>query len=162
MTKDMLQVAEGIMDSAIEEFRAVNLKNIKTVQDYAENGLEIYLSDIEARYTLALCREIQEKINMGEIPSSNEWFHWRKKIECASTLVLAQMTEEQRSAFISGWEQAIGYVEDLESLAPWSRPWLYEKEIVVAGEYPEEWGASWWDQNRNELERYLLERKECE
>lgn len=85
----------------------------------------------------------------------------KKMIEEAKILVLSQMTEQQRSAFIAGWEKSGGYMDDLESPNPWCCPWYYEKQIKVTGEVPEEWGASWWEQCRNEVEQ-LLESEEDE
>lgn len=41
----LLEVAEGILDSAASEYLEVNLSSIESVQAYAENGCAITLSD---------------------------------------------------------------------------------------------------------------------
>ena len=61
-------------------------------------------------------------------------------------------TEEQRDAFVEGWESAGGFMGDLETPNPWCCPWDWSDEIEVEGEAPEEWGADWWRQNRAEIE----------
>lgn len=75
MSTDMLKVAEGIMDSAAEEYRAENLSGIIAVQNYAENGLNIHLTDKEANIVLEYCRAMQARLGAGEIPGSNDWYH---------------------------------------------------------------------------------------
>lgn len=74
-----------------------------------------------------------------------------KKIETSA------LTEEQQAAFIEGWENAGGYIDDLETSCPWCCPWFYAKTIIVDGETPEQWGASWWDQCKNDVEENLKE-----
>lgn len=71
-----------------------------------------------------------------------------KKIETSA------LTEEQQAAFIEGWENAGGYADDLDECSPypWCCPWLWSAEIFVDGDTPEEWGASWWDQCKNEID----------
>lgn len=63
-------------------------------------------------------------------------------------------TDVQREAFIRGWEAAGGYMHDLDSSAPWCCPWTHgSTKINATGNTPEEWGASWWAQCREEVER---------
>lgn len=59
-----------------------------------------------------------------------------------------RLTESQKARFIAGWEAAGGYME-----YSWRRPWEYCYEIEVEGSTPEEWGASWWDQVKPEIEQ---------
>ena len=78
-----------------------------------------------------------------------------------TTLNLKLLTEEQKDAFIEGWENAGGLTDDLETPNPWCAPWFWndEIEIEVEGETPEEWGADWWRQNKAEIEALIAEEK---
>ena len=69
----------------------------------------------------------------------------------------ADFTEEQRQAFIEGWENAGGYTDDLdESPAPWACPWYHgNTKIEVTGDDPKSWGAQWWAQCKDEIEELL-------
>lgn len=66
------------------------------------------------------------------------------------------MTEEQRAQFIEGWEGAGGYIGDLGFPDPWCAPWYTKETIEVTGDNPKEWGAQYWDQCKDEIERYLV------
>lgn len=68
------------------------------------------------------------------------------------TINTKNLTDEQRVAFIAGWENAGGTVDDEETSMPWYAPWFYRNNITVEGHTPEEWGASWWDKCRDEIE----------
>lgn len=71
------------------------------------------------------------------------------------------MTEEQRAAFIEGWEEACGYTDDMGSPDPWCAPW-YTKEIIeVKGNDPKDWGAQYWEQCKEEIESYLVVEEGC-
>lgn len=67
---------------------------------------------------------------------------------------MATLSEKQKAAFIEGWENAGGYTDDLDvcSPYPWCCPWLWAAEIWVDGETPEEWGASWWEACKDEID----------
>lgn len=74
-----------------------------------------------------------------------------------------KFTEEQEARFIDGWENAGGPTSDLEAGVdtPWCCPWYWEPEIEVEGTTPEEWGASWYAQCKEELDRLLAEEREA-
>lgn len=56
-------------------------------------------------------------------------------------------TEEQQQEFIIGWEAAGGYMDDLDSPAPWCCPWYHgNTKIKVFGDDLKSWGAQWWNQ----------------
>lgn len=76
-----------------------------------------------------------------------------------TTLNLATLTEEQRDAFIRGWQNAGGYMDDADSPCPWCAPWTSCDSIDVEGETLEEMGADWWRQNKAEIEAQLAEEK---
>ena len=63
-------------------------------------------------------------------------------------------TESQQNAFVEGWERAGGPTDDCEEgvSTPWCCPWYWNPIITVNGNTPEEWGASWWEQCREEVE----------
>ena len=69
-------------------------------------------------------------------------------------LNLDKLTEEQKDAFTQAFINAGGpndaEIEGLES--PWCAPWYYESTIEVEGSTAAEWGASWWTQNRDEID----------
>lgn len=66
------------------------------------------------------------------------------------------MTEEQRAQFIEGWEEACGYIDDMGS----PDPWYTGETIEVTGDNPKEWGAQYWEQCKEEIERYLVVEEE--
>lgn len=68
-----------------------------------------------------------------------------------TTLNLATLTEEQRDAFIRGWQNAGGYMDDADSPCPWCAPWTSCDSIDVEGETLEEMGADYWEQCREEI-----------
>ena len=70
------------------------------------------------------------------------------------------MTEEQRAAFIEGWEEACGYIDDMGSPDPWCAPWYTQEIIEVTGNDPKEWGAQYWEQCKDEIEHYLVVEEE--
>lgn len=74
-----------------------------------------------------------------------------------TTLQLNTLTSEQRDAFIRGWQNAGGYMDDADSPAPWCAPWTSCDSIDVEGETLEEMGADWWRQNKAEIEALIAE-----
>lgn len=76
-----------------------------------------------------------------------------------TTLNLKSLTEEQRDDFVEGWENAGGFMGDLETPCPWCCPWDWTDEIEVEGETLEEMGADWWRQNKAEIEALIAEEK---
>lgn len=64
----------------------------------------------------------------------------------------SRFTDEQKDRFVEGWERAGGPTDDAESPMPWCAPWLWQSEITVRGTGPEEWGADWFRQCRDEIE----------
>lgn len=76
-----------------------------------------------------------------------------------ATINLKTLTEEQQKAFIEGWENAGGFMGDLETPHPWCCPWDWNDEIEVEGETLEEMGADWWRQNKAEIEALIAEEK---
>lgn len=68
-----------------------------------------------------------------------------------TTLQLTTLNSEQRDAFIRGWQNAGGYMDDADSPFPWCCPWFYADAIDVEGETLEEMGADYWEQCREEI-----------
>ena len=66
-------------------------------------------------------------------------------------LYLAALSEQDQDRFIDGWTAASGYVGDMDLPNPWCCPWFYADAIDVEGETPEEWGADYWEQCREEI-----------
>lgn len=74
-----------------------------------------------------------------------------------TTLQLTTLTSEQRDAFIRGWQNAGGYMDDADSPSPWCAPWTSCDSIDVEGETLEEMGADYWRQNKAEIEALIAE-----
>ena len=74
-----------------------------------------------------------------------------------TTLNLKSLTSEQRDAFIHGWQDAGGYMDDADSPSPWCAPWTTCDSIDVEGETLEEMGADYWRQNKAEIEALIAE-----
>jgi hypothetical protein len=76
----------------------------------------------------------------------------------------ATYTDDERDAFVSGWEYAGGTMGDVESSTPWCCPWYHSSPVisVEAGSMPTptEAGALWWAACRQEIEQ-LLEAEEA-
>lgn len=71
----LLDVAEGILDSAASEYLEYNLASVENVQAYAENGCGIYLSDSEAQKVLYICKAwIKSDLN-----DDNDYYYAVKK-----------------------------------------------------------------------------------
>lgn len=68
-----------------------------------------------------------------------------------TTLQVNTLTSEQRDAFIRGWQNAGGYMDDADSPCPWCAPWTSCDSIDVEGETLEEMGADYWEQCREEI-----------
>ena len=62
-------------------------------------------------------------------------------------------SEEARDAFIEGWEDAGGTMDDLESSTPWCCPWEWEPVIDVHSKKPYDMGKEFWRQLKPEIER---------
>lgn len=68
-----------------------------------------------------------------------------------------KLSDEQKEKFVEGWEEAGGTMADAESDTPWCAPWEWQPEIVVRGTTPEEWGADWYAQCKDEIDAILAE-----
>lgn len=79
------------------------------------------------------------------------------KMEGFRTIDAADLSEEEQEQFIEGWESVGGFTDDLdESPAPWCCPWYHGNTVItVKGSTPQEWGADWWSQCRDEIEEEL-------
>lgn len=74
-----------------------------------------------------------------------------------TTLQLTTLGSEQHDAFIRGWQNAGGYMDDADSPSPWCAPWTSCDAIDVEGETLEEMGADYWRQCKPEIEAQLAE-----
>ena len=74
------------------------------------------------------------------------------------------LSVKEQDRFVLGWELAGGYIGDAENCEedPWCCPWFYETVIRVDGHTPEEWGASWWYQNEEEIAAQIQADEEYE
>lgn len=72
-------------------------------------------------------------------------------------LYLTTLSEQDKEAFIAGWESAGGYMDDADSPSPWCAPWTSCDAIDVEGETLEEMGADYWRQCKPEIEAQLAE-----
>lgn len=72
-------------------------------------------------------------------------------------LYLTTLSNQDKEAFIAGWESAGGYMDDADSPSPWCAPWTSCDAIDVEGETLEEMGADYWRQCKPEIEALLAE-----
>jgi hypothetical protein len=79
MTTKLLEVAEGILDSAAHEYREENLSSLESVKAYAENGCDIYLSDDEAKQVLDACKTWVDGTESGDLNGTNDYYYAVKK-----------------------------------------------------------------------------------
>lgn len=91
----------------------------------------------------------------GERMTEEQWTETLREFTAGVTVNVAELTEEQRVAFIGGWSDAGGYTGDVGTPCPWCAPWTYTQTIKVRGTTPEEWGAHWWDLMADEVEAEL-------
>lgn len=69
------------------------------------------------------------------------------------TINTRMFTEEQRNAFYKAFVSAGGPDDaDGSNPAPWGCPWEWEPTIEVDGNTVEEWAASWYAQNKDEID----------
>lgn len=70
-----------------------------------------------------------------------------------------KFTEEERAAFIEGWEMAGGATDDANSdnPCPWCCPWDYSETIEVTGTDVKDWGRQYWEACKPEVEAALAE-----
>lgn len=73
-----------------------------------------------------------------------------------------KFTDEEKDRFVNGWQEAGGYMDDADSRCPWFAPWEHSSNgtIFVEGSTPEEWGASWWNECKDEIEELLKQEQE--
>lgn len=76
MSKRTYKIAEAIMDSAICEYRFVNLKNAESVENYAWCGMNLTISRDESEAILRACRAYIGFIANHHLPNfhgSDDW-----------------------------------------------------------------------------------------
>jgi len=75
------------------------------------------------------------------------------KNEHGKTLVnTMSFTDTERADFISGWQDAGGYMGDADFAAPRCTPWYRDDAwIEVSNEAlsPQQMGAGWWEQSKH-------------
>ena len=76
---NLLNIAEGILDSAASEYLDSNLESIKSVKQYAEGALDVYHSDSEAEKIHAACTAWVKGIESGELHGSNDYYYTVEK-----------------------------------------------------------------------------------
>lgn len=82
-----------------------------------------------------------------------------------TTISTLSFSDDDRAAFIRGWEAAGGYVGDIDTPRPWCMPWTYAPEIKLqlssAAAYTlEELGAAFWGKQRDAVEDALADELE--
>jgi len=75
----LLNVAEGILDSAASECLEENLSSIESVQAYAENGMDVVLSNDESSKVLNVCKSWITGVESGELNGTNDYYYTVKK-----------------------------------------------------------------------------------
>jgi len=70
----LFDVAEGILDSASEEFLESNLESAASVARYADGAFNLCLLDSEAERVRAVCCAWVARLESGEIPGPDEYY----------------------------------------------------------------------------------------
>lgn len=72
------------------------------------------------------------------------------------------ITAEEKSDFIKGWRDAGGYMDDVEaqSPCPWCMPWMGGTDVTCEGETAYEWGQSYWQACKDEVESLIKEEQD--
>ncbi|OEE38265.1 hypothetical protein A1QO_02490 [Vibrio genomosp. F10 str. ZF-129] len=78
MSMKLLEVAEGILDNAAQEYINENLSSLESVKAYG-NGCDIYLSDAEAKQVFDVCKTWLCGTESGELNGTNDYYHTVKK-----------------------------------------------------------------------------------
>ena len=66
-------------------------------------------------------------------------------------------SEQAQQEFIEGWEDAGGYIDDLEGPSPWCCPWYYSPIINVNSRKPYDMGKEYWRRVKPEIEKELAQ-----
>lgn len=81
-----------------------------------------------------------------------------------TTISTLSFSDDDRAAFIRGWEAAGGYIGDIDTPRPWCMPWTYATEQRFAGAIDgysmEELGARFWAWQRDAVEAALADELE--
>ena len=82
--------------------------------------------------------------------------------DVAKVIDPAELTEEQRAEFVTGWIDAGGYMGDTDSPCPWCAPWYWTHDLEVVGADPYEWGADHWKSVKEDVERLTASENELD
>lgn len=77
---------------------------------------------------------------------------------------LTCLSEDDKAAFVRGWENAGGYTDDRDCPCPpdaiWCMPWTFHNHLdVPAGMTMTELGAWWWDECHTEVDELLMQQE---
>lgn len=79
MKVNLFEIADFLLDDAIKEYRAINLRDTVSVQIYASHALDMYISDEEAQIILECCKNW---INYDGNEASNDYYNIVEKPLC--------------------------------------------------------------------------------
>lgn len=108
--------------------------------------------------TIRLTPEEQKELQLiGGSKWIRETLEQIREKKMTTTIDTTKFTEEERAAFIEGWEEAGGYMGDADSPAPWCCPWDGVELIEVTGVDIKGWGRQYWIACKPEIEQILAE-----
>ena len=108
--------------------------------------------------TIRLTPEEQKELQLiGGSKWIRETLEQIRENKMTTTIDTTKFTEEERAAFIEGWEEAGGYMGDADSPAPWCCPWDGVELIEVTGVDIKGWGRQYWIACKPEIEQILAE-----
>lgn len=108
--------------------------------------------------TIRLTPEEQKELQLiGGSKWIRETLEQIREKKMTTTIDTTKFTEEEREAFIEGWEEAGGYMGDADSPAPWCCPWDGVELIEVTGVDIKGWGRQYWIACKPEIEQILAE-----
>lgn len=108
-------------------------------------------------------RLTDEEMRMLRLMGGSKWIQDQIKAigekKMTAMIDTTRFTKEEQNAFIEGWEEAGGYMDDAdgENPCPWCCPWDSAEIIEVTGSDVKDWGRQYWIQCKPEVEAALAE-----
>ncbi len=108
-------------------------------------------------------RLTDEEMRMLRLMGGSKWIQDQIKAigekKMTAMIDTTRFTKEEQNAFIEGWEEAGGYMDDAdgENPCPWCCPWDSAEIIEVTGSDVKGWGRQYWIACKPEVEAALAE-----
>lgn len=110
--------------------------------------------------TIRLTPEEQKELQLiGGSKWIRETLEQIREKKMTAMIDTTRFTKEEQNAFIEGWEEAGGYMDDADgdNPCPWCCPWDSAEIIEVTGSDVKGWGRQYWIACKPEVEAALAE-----